>query len=76
MSAKKKTKTMVNEDLYEQDETLIALKERYFKLLRQENYPKTKQLTNTLDKLEVAINSRKLEIVTNKGKETIPDEIT
>lgn len=77
MSAKKKTKNVVDEvSLFEQDETLIALKERYFKLIPQEDYPKTKQLTDTLDKLEAVINLRKMEIITNTGNETTPNEIT
>jgi len=59
MSAKKK----INIDtLIEQDEVLIALKDRYFKISVKEDFGKTPQLTNTLDKLEGAINKRKEEL--------------
>jgi hypothetical protein len=61
MAAKKKKKDSTT--LIEQDETLVALKERWFKLAKQEVYPKTPQITNTLDKLEVAITKRKEEIL-------------
>lgn len=65
MAAKKKPKDYSVH--YEQDEALIALKERYFKLLKTEEYPKTPQITATLDKLEKAINKRKEEIVNELG---------
>jgi len=61
MAAKKKKVNI--EDLYSQDEVLIALKERYFKILPKENFGKTPQLTNTLDKIEGAINKRKDELL-------------
>lgn len=61
MAAKKKK---VNpEIIWEQDNILIALKERYFKLYAKENFPKTKDLTKILDDLEMEINKRKLELV-------------
>jgi hypothetical protein len=61
MAAKRKKK--VNpEVLWEQDEILISLKERYFKLLPNENIGKTPKLTSTLDSIEEAINNRKKEI--------------
>ena len=59
MSAKKKLNIEI---LMEQDEVLVALKERYFNLLKKENYPKTPQLTTTLDKIEGVINKRIEEI--------------
>ena len=66
MAAKKKIRKEIDEfSLYEQDEILIALKERYFKLLIREDFGKTKQITDTLDKLEIAINTRK-EIIINE----------
>ena len=59
MSAKKKINIEV---LMDQDEVLVALKERYFKLLPKENFGKTPQLTNTLDKIEGAIKKRTEEL--------------
>lgn len=61
--ATKRKKKLDSVSLWEQDEVLIALKERYFKLLKKENIGKTPQLTATIDKLEVAINARKQEVV-------------
>jgi hypothetical protein len=59
-----KNKNKVNaETLIEQDEILISLKERYFKLLKNEVIGKTTQLTSTIDKIELAINKRKEEII-------------
>lgn len=62
MAAKKKKIKNV-EILFEQDETMIALKERYFKLLLKENIGKTPQLTKTIDNVEGAIYKRKEEII-------------
>jgi hypothetical protein len=45
------------------DEVLSALKERWFKLAKTENYPKTKEITKKLDDLEKTINSRKKELL-------------
>ena len=62
MAAKRKKK-LDPVTLWEQDEVLIALKERYFKLVKQETIGKTPQLTATIDKLETAINARKEELI-------------
>jgi hypothetical protein len=62
MAAKRKKK-LDSVSLWEQDEILIALKERYFKLLKKEVVGKTPQLTATIDKLETAINARKDEVI-------------
>lgn len=48
------------------DETLIALKERYFRIYRQEDYPHTKEITSKLDELEKVINLRKRELLKEK----------
>ena len=56
MAAKKKKVNI--ETLIEQDETLIALKERYFKLLKTEDIGKTPKTTKILDNIESAIQSR------------------
>lgn len=47
---------------FKDDETLSALKERWFKLAKEENYPKTKEITKKLDDLEKSINNRKEEL--------------
>lgn len=52
-----------NEAILEDDETLSALKERWFKLAKQENFPKTKDISKKLDDLEKSINARKEEIL-------------
>ena len=52
-----------NEAILEDDETLSALKERWFKLAKQENFPKTKDISKKLDDLEKSINTRKEEIL-------------
>jgi hypothetical protein len=62
MATKRKKKIDPN-TLWDQDEVLIALKERYFKLLPKEDFGRTPQLTSTIDKLEIAINKRKEEIL-------------
>lgn len=61
--ATKRKKKLDPVSLWEQDEILIALKERYFKLIVRENMGKTPQITASLDKLEKTINARKEEIV-------------
>jgi len=62
MAAKKKK--AVNIDfIFENDEILISLKERYFKIIKGEEYPKTPQITKTLDILEQTILKRKDEII-------------
>jgi|APGre2960657404_1045060.scaffolds.fasta_scaffold239792_2 hypothetical protein len=66
MAAKKKKK-LDPEFLYSQDEIMISLKERYFKLLKTEDIPKTPQLTSTIDKLELAIKQRKEEILDDQN---------
>jgi hypothetical protein len=61
--ATKKTKNKVSiEHLMEHDETLIALKERYFRLLKNENIPHTKSLTDIIDKMETTIRDRMSEL--------------
>jgi hypothetical protein len=67
MASKRKNKVDPN-ILWDQDEVLIALKERYFKLLPKEEFGKTSQLTATIDKLEVAINKRKEEVVSEHSQ--------
>jgi hypothetical protein len=62
MAAKRKKK-LDSVTLWEQDEVLIALKKRYFKLLKKEVIGKTPRLTATIDKLEVAINTRKDDVI-------------
>jgi hypothetical protein len=61
--ATKRKKKIDPVTLWEQDEVLIALKERYFKIIKKENIGKTPQITATLDKLELAINTRKTEVI-------------
>ncbi len=62
MAAKKKKNKVNVEVLYEQDEVLIALKERYFRLLKKEDIGKTPQLTTVIDKLEQTISHRMEEL--------------
>ena len=45
------------------DEVMISLKERYFKLYSRENIGKTPELTQTLDNLETVIKERKKELL-------------
>jgi hypothetical protein len=59
--AKKKKLDM--ESLYRDDEVLISLKERYFKLMSKETIGKTPELTATIDKIEAVIRKRKEEIL-------------
>jgi hypothetical protein len=51
------------EALFANDEILSALKERWFKLAKQEKYPKTKDITKKLDDLEKSISNRKKELL-------------
>lgn len=67
MAKKKITNDEQIEAIQKNDETLIALKERWFKLAREERYPNTKLISQKLDKLEIAISDRKTEIVKNYG---------
>jgi len=67
MAKKKITNDEQIEAIQKNDETLIALKERWFKLAREESYPNTKLISQKLDKLEIAISDRKTEIVKNYG---------
>lgn len=53
--------------LIDEDQTLIALKERYFRLMANENIPHTPTLTNNLDKLETTIRER-IEELTKQEK--------
>lgn len=46
-----------------EDQVLIALKERYFKLYARENYPNTSTTTAILDKLEQEIRNRMKELL-------------
>ena len=57
MAAKKKIKKDLKV-LMEEDDILVSLKERYFKLLKTEDIGKTPKLTSTIDKLEETINKR------------------
>ena len=52
-----------HEALCSNDEILSALKERWFKLAKLENFPKTKETTKKLDDLEKSINNRKEELL-------------
>lgn len=61
-----------DEKLLKSDEILVSLKQRYFGLASEENYPKTKEITKTLDKLEIAIRQRTKELL--NGTRT-PQEI-
>lgn len=62
MAAKKKK--VVNIDfIFENDEILISLKERYFKLIKSEDIGKTPQITKTLDTIEQTILKRKEELI-------------
>ena len=62
MAAKKTKKKVSIEHLMEHDETLIALKERYFRLYKNENIPHTKSLTDIIDKMETTIRNRMSEL--------------
>lgn len=63
MAAKKKK---INpEVIWEQDDILVALKERYFRLYAKENMGKTRDITKLLNELEITINKRKQELVGN-----------
>jgi hypothetical protein len=64
MSAKRKKK-IDPQVIWDQDEVLIALKERWFKLAKKEKINKTPQITDILDKLEAAISKRKEELDAN-----------
>jgi hypothetical protein len=50
---------------FENDETYGALKDRYFKLIKKENMPHTKEITSRLDNLEKAIRQCKAQILAN-----------
>jgi len=63
MATKRKKKISDPHIIWEQDEILISLKERYFKLIKQENIGKTPGVTATLDKLEATIEQRKEELI-------------
>jgi hypothetical protein len=43
------------------DDTLISLKDRYFKLYKRENIGRTPELTKIIDKLEEAIKQKSKE---------------
>ena len=61
MAAKKKIK--VDYITIEKEDTiLVALLERYWKLVKIENIGKTLAITKAVDKLEEVINKRKQEI--------------
>lgn len=61
--AKKKTINIEQtEAIIKDDEVLSALKSRWFKLAKKENYPNDKNTTKKLDDLEKAINDRKEEL--------------
>ena len=55
--------TEQQEAIIENDEALSALKERWFKLAKREDFGKTKDITKKLDDLETSINSRKEELL-------------
>ena len=61
MAAKKK-KVVDIESIEKEDTILVALLERYWKLIKTEEIGKTLSVTKAIDKLEVAINKRKQEI--------------
>ncbi len=54
---------MKTPEIVEEDEVLATLKERYFKLLKTEDIPRTPSLTLKIDKLEEAISKRKNELL-------------
>ena len=56
MAAKRKKKVDT------EDEILVSLKERYFRLIKNENIGKTHQLTLVIDKLESVIRKRMEEL--------------
>ena len=56
MAAKKKKMNI--ETIMEQDEILVSLKDRFFRLYCREDIGKTPQLTSTIDKIEGAVNKR------------------
>lgn len=63
MAAKKKKKVEVDYAAIEKEDTvLVALLERYWKLIKTEEIGKTQSVTKAIDKLEFAINKRKQEI--------------
>lgn len=55
--------TEKQEAIIANDEILSALKERWFKLAKQEDIGKTKEITKKLDELEESINGRKEELL-------------
>jgi hypothetical protein len=55
--------TEQQEAIIANDETLSALKERWFKLAKLENMGVTKEITKKLDDLEKSINTRKEELL-------------
>lgn len=59
MAAKRKKKEVPVEL---EDQILISLKERYFKLIKKEKIGKTKDITKQLDDLEFHIRNRQEEL--------------
>jgi hypothetical protein len=74
---RKKTNTMNKKQKkkLETDETLLALKERYFRLALKEQYPNTRNTTKTLDVLEETINKRKEELLNDTKTKTNGERI-
>jgi len=52
---------MEKEKTKEVDEVLISMKERYFRLYAKEDIGKTREITHTLDRLEIEILKRQQE---------------
>jgi hypothetical protein len=55
--------------LLESDEILVSLKERYFKLASREIVGKNKDMSQTIDNLEIAIRKRQNELLNPPPKE-------
>ena len=53
----------IDQEIFDNDEALIALKKRYFRIYKQEDYPHTKEITSKLDELEKVIHLRIQEII-------------
>lgn len=63
MGRKKIMNEEQKEAIFNNDEVLSALKERWFRLAKQEKFPKTPDITKKLDELEKTIQNRKEELV-------------
>lgn len=66
MAAKRKKKEVVSlETIILEDQEIIDLKKKYFKLIVKENIPNTPTLTKQLDEIELKIKNRTTELSEN-----------